>query len=195
MKKILYLFVAGLLLLSACKSRKKQKETEVVKTEVVETAKEVTETTEVVIEKKKPTTKKKVIAISPEHEAGKVFVSLSKSMCFGVCPVYDFTLYKNGQATYEGKENVKRIGSYKAQMSSVEINSLLEGISSLGYFSLEDEYDNKSVTDLPSTITYLNFDGKEKQVLCRYECDKRAQDVNKMIESTIESINWIAVEK
>ena len=129
-----------------------------------------------------------------EEFAEMIVISLSKTPCFGVCPSFNFTVFANGTAQYQGKENVKLKGEFKAKISKNEINQLLNEASSLGYFSLNDKYDNELVTDLPSTITFLNISGKAKKVVCRYECDDRIKKVNKMIDALIENTKWESVE-
>ena len=129
-----------------------------------------------------------------EEFAEMIVISLSKTPCFGVCPSFNFTVFANGTAQYQGKENVKLKGEFKAKISKNEINQLLNEASSLGYFSLNDKYDNELVTDLPSTITFLNISGKSKKVVCRYECDDRIKKVNKMIDALIENTKWESVE-
>ena len=122
-------------------------------------------------------------------------ISLSKTVCFGECPAYDFTVYANGTAYYHGKEHVKKKGKFKAKISAAEINGLLNEAASADFFSLKDKYDNEYVTDLPTATTYLNYAGKSKKVVCRYNCDKRVNKVNNMIEKLIESTKWKQYDK
>jgi hypothetical protein len=132
--------------------------------------------------------------MNSEEFAETIVISLSKTPCFGACPTFNFTVFANGMAYYEGLNNVEKKGKFKAELSKTAINQLLNEASSAGYFSLNDTYDNPAVTDLPSTITYLNMEGKEKKVLCRYQCDNRINKVNKMIEAMIQKTTWKSVE-
>ena len=163
--------------------------------EVQANSSEVDQTSEKKTEMKSPeNASAESLDMNSEEFAEMTVISLSKTPCFGVCPTFNFTVFANGMARYEGLKNVEKIGIFKAKLSKEEISQLLNGALSAGFFSLEDSYDNPSVTDLPSTITYLNMEGKEKKVLCRYECDDRLKKVNKMIEAFISKTKWKSPE-
>lgn len=181
MKKILYILLAGALILVSCKNRKEAK-----KAESTATVEEVVEKKEIVKEEAPI----EVMELADEEKAKMVLISLSKSVCFGECPSFDFTVYANGTAIYHGKKFVKRKGKYKAIISAAKINQLLNEASDAEFFSLKDKYDNEYITDLPTVTTFLNYGGKEKKVICRYECDKRIEKVNIMIENLIETTKW-----
>ncbi len=125
-----------------------------------------------------------------EDFAETIVLAMTKTPCFGECPVYDFEVLNNGMATYQGKKNVTRIGRYKAKIPRSKVNNILKEASSMGCFSLKSIYDNKAVSDLPSTITYLNLEGKQKKILCRFECDERILKINEMIEELIQNTKW-----
>lgn len=184
MKNITYTLVLSMLLVTfGCKSRKQNTD-------------RATDSQTQRIENKASEENAAAESLDMESEefAEMIVISLSKTPCFGVCPSFNFTVFANGTAQYQGKENVKLKGNYKAKISKNEINQLLNEASSMGYFSLNDKYDNEFVTDLPSTITFLNISGKAKKVVCRYECDDRIKKVNKMIDALIENTKWESVE-
>lgn len=188
MKNITYLFILVAVLVSfGCKSKKQQAEAN--QTEIVKKTSE---------QKSQKESSEYAAAESKDMESPEfaelILVSLSKTPCFGVCPSFNFTVFANGTAQYDGLSNVTRLGKYKAKISKEEINQLLNEASAVGYFSLNDKYDNEFVTDLPSATTYLNLEGKEKKVVCRYECDARIKKVNKMIEVLIEKTKWKLAE-
>lgn len=184
MKNITYTLVLSMLLVTfGCKSRKQNTDSAI-----------DSQTQRIENKASEENAAAESLDMESEEFAEMIVISLSKTPCFGVCPSFNFTVFANGTAQYQGKENVKLKGNYKAKISKNEINQLLNEASSMGYFSLNDKYDNEFVTDLPSTITFLNISGKAKKVVCRYECDDRIKKVNKMIDALIENTKWESVE-
>lgn len=180
MKKLVYLLLAISFALVSCKNRKKvSQENKEIKTE------EVVEETTIPTEE---APKEDVYESSDVAETIAV-ISLSKSVCFGECPAYSVQFFKDGTVLYEGIKHVKNIGKFKGKTEANEVKAMLVKANEIGFFTLKDKYDNEYVTDLPTAVTYMNFDGKKKKVICRYECDQKITKVNKMIESFIEKLS------
>ena len=74
------------------------------------------------------------------------------------------------------------------------MNGTIKEVSIIGFFSLNAVYDNENVTDLPTTVTYVNNKGKTKKVVCRYDCDPRIKKVNKVIEGLVKSTKLSRIE-
>ena len=175
MKKVLYIFILSALILGSCKNRKNKKET-----------KEVVKTEEVVQPKEEGDEAPAEVMMEEEEAETLVVMSLSRSVCFGTCPAFEAKIFGNGIVVYEGIKNVKRIGKYKGKISVDEINRFMLTASKLGFFKLKDKYDNPNVTDLPTAVTFLNYNGKKKKVICRFECDEAVQKINKMFDELLD---------
>jgi len=52
---------------------------------------------------------------------GVALISISKSVCFGICPAYSAQIFKDGTLIYEGIKNVENIGKFKGK---VDLNAL-----------------------------------------------------------------------
>ena len=159
----------------SCKSRKKQAE-----------EKNTTSTT--IVEEKAPNIREEAPQSVTEEENQSnpnLLISLSKSACFGECPAFMVKFYANGTVVYEGIKSVENIGMFKGKIDPDEITKVLQLSNNAGFFLLKNSYDNENVTDLPAATTYMNYKGKKKQVLCRFDCDKKALMVNKLIEELL----------
>ena len=142
MKKLaLLLFIAAGMV--ACKGKKDVAETPVVVEEVVESA--------IVVDE------------SDESEPVQV-IYYERTVCFGTCPSFIFTIDSDGSATYEGRNFVDLIGKYSGESSPADIASVMKVAKEVGYDTLQTSYDNPLVIDLPSTITIIG----DKKVLNRY---------------------------
>ena len=184
MKNALYIFLIAGLALTSCKNRKQQKEV------VTEIPQEINKESEDLSE----LPPKEVSYLNEEELGIKVLISLSKTVCFGKCPAYNFSVFANNRALYEGIKDVERIGKFEAQVTKKDIEILMIKASKIGFFSLKNTYDNKYVTDLPTALTYLDYNGKEKKVICRFECDVKIDKVNALLEEFIESITWKEID-
>ncbi len=180
MKNIVLCFV--LLSLVACT----RKGTKVIQEEPTTTISEVNETPPVVEE---PTVEEEEILV----EAPPYLVAvIKKTECYGICPVFEVRLFSNGHLTYNGEKDVPMLGRYEAW----EEKSFLDGIKTrayqMGYFGLLDVYpaNQKGIEDIPKTITYLNFDEREKTIINNYASPKVLRDFEDFLETKLLQVNW-----
>lgn len=91
-------------------------------------------------------------------------ITLERTRCYGNCPAYRLVLRQDGTATYIGRANVERIGTYRGKIDEYTFDRLSDLLRSEGYFELRDHY-SLTVTDLPSVITSALLIGKRKTVV------------------------------
>jgi hypothetical protein len=188
MKNILYILLALSLVTISCKNRKAAKEK--AKTEA-----QIKEESKLPVSDKTENLSPEQAKLEPDdRQIGVTLISISKSVCFGVCPAYSAQIFKDGTLIYEGIKDVENIGKFKGKVSLNELNSTIEEVSNIGFFSLDAVYDNKNVTDLPTTVTYVNYQGKAKKVVCRFDCDPRITKANKVIEALVKSTSLNKIE-
>jgi hypothetical protein len=90
-------------------------------------------------------------------------ITLERTACFGVCPVYKLTIYEDGRVEYDGQQFVEVTGKQTAEITPEQVKELVSDFQNADYFDLEDEY-VAPVTDIPSAITSITLDGKFKTV-------------------------------
>lgn len=121
-----------------------------------------------------------------------LFASIYRSPCYGTCPNYSLSIYNSGYAVYEGKRNAPMSGVFVTQFTNSEMKQLLTIAEKINYNELENEYDNKNVTDLPSTTTSLVMNGVRKEVRCRINCPATLTTFQNAFEPFIKDKVWIA---
>ena len=121
------------------------------------------------------------------HDLSGVIITLERTMCFGKCPVYTLTIYGNGTVNYEGKKHVTVMGSQKASISEKKVSQLIDEFMRINYFSLQDSYVRRGMTDMPSAITSIRIGSREKTVR-HYYGDRTAPPELKQLESRIDEI-------
>jgi len=136
-------------------------------------------------------------AVAPveQSEQGDVslFASISKSPCYGTCPVYEMKIYSDGKVEYEGKRNVERIGKYIATISEEQMQKFVTVANEINYFKLEDKYDSP-ITDVPSTTTTLSVNGSAKSVYRRADYPNKILRFEALFEDLFELLVWKKVD-
>ncbi len=123
------------------------------------------------------------------------FFYYQRGACYGMCPIFNLTIYNDGHAIYEGKNFVDRIGIYRTTMDEAVLQKVTQAAESIGYFSFEDIYDNPHITDIPTTKTALRKDYKLKWVTNRYKGPAGLKVFYNEIDSIIEQHNWMKVSE
>jgi hypothetical protein len=128
------------------------------------------------------------------HDLSGLIITLERTMCFGKCPVYTLTIYGDGTVNYEGKKHVAVMGSQMASISEHKVNQLIDEFMRINYFSLQNSYTKRGVTDMPSAITSIRIGGREKTIR-HYHGDRTAPPELKKLERRIDEIagsaRWI----
>jgi len=114
----------------------------------------------------------------------------SRSPCFGMCPVFDLWVYQNGQVIFRGRNFVNHIGYYHTTWQPAALHKILHVSDSIGYFSMQDVYDEERVTDLPSVMTTVVKDNTRKDVRNRYRGPKALQALYQALDDQIAASDW-----
>lgn len=112
------------------------------------------------------------------------FIEIEKTMCFGTCPVYKATIFKDGQVSYDGKAYVKKVGKHNFRLSNDAMDNIHNEINKVNFFKLKDEYD-EMITDVPTTIITVHKGLKKKRVFARANVPHKLQNIIKNIHDTL----------
>jgi len=107
----------------------------------------------------------KVHAPFPEiKDLKSLRITLKRTTCFGSCPAYTVEISGDGSVVYQGQSYVVLTGEHHDQISKEALSQILDAFRKADYFSLKDQY-AFGVTDNPTTITSIAFDGTKKSVI------------------------------
>lgn len=127
-------------------------------------------------------------------ELNEVVITLERTACKGTCPVYKVTINGNGTVVYEGRDFVKTTGRVESTISDEKIKQLVSEFNKIDYFSLNDSYVERVITDAPSAITSITLGGKTKTIK-HYHGDlnapKELTELEDRIDETVNSAQWI----
>lgn len=108
--------------------------------------------------------------------ATETAISLERTPCFGRCPVYSIAVTGAGAVTYEGRANVRRLGTVATKISPDSVAALLREMEQAGYFTFSDRYAaseptcRRYTTDSPTAISSATFRGRTKRIQHDYGC-------------------------
>ncbi|GAB1431059.1 hypothetical protein MASR2M18_18930 [Ignavibacteria bacterium] len=118
-------------------------------------------------------------------------VTIRRSGCFGTCPIYEMKIFGDGRVEFDGRNFVEFPGKHSAIIHIDSVRALIYQIESSGWFDLQDDYTEHSVTDAPSTFTTVII-GKRAKTINHYHGDMSAPPILKSIERRIDEIGQAA---
>lgn len=131
-----------------------------------------------------------VIVEKPVEPKDSLVIAFDKTPCFGRCPVYKVKVYASGFAIYEGVNFAEKMGLYSTQLKPSQIENIYQSALEIGYFDLKEEYDDPHITDLPSTISRINFNGNDHRVTARYNVPEKLKIFHDNLAVTLLEKDW-----
>lgn len=122
----------------------------------------------------------------------RVSAALQKTMCYGTCPSYNFEVLSDGRATLTVGRFAEDVigrglekGNYTGQVALEDIDLIVQKAKSMGYFSLNDKYDDPLLMDLPAAISTI----EGHYVYNRYG-GPDLDELYILIERTMSKVDW-----
>jgi len=128
-----------------------------------------------------------------------VVAKISRSGCYGECPVYVGKFYSNGKVTYEGKKHVSNIGLFETEVPPATLVELIKAAKNKGYFEMADAYPvNKDhvIVDLPTTFTSFAIGpDSDKAIANNHDGPKELKQLEEYLDGLLDNFVWTRVEK
>jgi hypothetical protein len=99
-------------------------------------------------------------AVRPDS---KISITLSRSMCYGRCPVYKVSVSTKG-IVFDGEAYVAAEGRHTDTVDPDAVRALAKKFVAADFYSMRDEY-RASVTDNSTYTLSISIDGHKKQVV------------------------------
>src|SRR5205814_1639327 len=95
-----------------------------------------------------------------DGELKAVVIQFERTGCYGNCPAYILTIYGDGRAEYEGKNNVKQTGRKEDRIEAADVKRIVSEFDKAGFFAI-DQFTEKNCscsfcTDMPTAITEIH---------------------------------------
>jgi len=121
-------------------------------------------------------------------------ITLERTPCYGTCPGYSVEIAGDGTVTYMGQHFVAEKGVRTARIPQSAVRALYEAFVKADFFWSLDEY-SAPITDLPTKIVTISFDGHSKSVLDyageRQGMPKAIADLEEAIDAAAGTAKWI----
>lgn len=116
-------------------------------------------------------------------------VEMSKSPCFGSCPVFTLTIYEGGMASYEGKRFTDRMGLHTKRLSDDQYWEIVDAFEEANVWRFQNAY-KAQIPDLPTvTITY-HKDGNSKQIKGKDGRPAKVMELEQLLDGIANSGGW-----
>lgn len=133
-----------------------------------------------------PGCSKKAQSVAGQHTK---MIEMSKSPCFGFCPVYQLVIYQDGMMRIMAKQNMKISGSYTKQLTPAQLNSIKSGLDQLKLDQYQDEY-REPVADAPSTELIFYKDQAGKKIFTNFLFPEPLQKIADELNQHAVSEHW-----
>lgn len=91
-------------------------------------------------------------------------ISLTRTGCFGTCPIYTVVYRRDGTVTYTGERHVDHVGVREGRIGEAEFADMAQFIERSGFESLDTHY-RAGGTDKPTaTVTVTRLDSRTVSV-------------------------------
>ena len=117
-------------------------------------------------------------------------ITLSRSACYGNCPAYQIEIHGDGTVLYHGEANAGAVEKKRVKISHGSLVKLVETFRKVDYFSLTAGYAS-GVTDMPTCVTSISFDGVSKAVLDYVGRDSGMPPGVSDVEATVDRLSGV----
>ncbi len=126
-------------------------------------------------------------------ESVKLF-ELTKTPCFGMCPVFTYTIYSDGKTEYSGKRWVDKMGLHTKQLSKADFNAIKKAFAETKLAGYDDMYKNQ-IMDLPNWKISEFTDGNRKDVVGYQNMPEPVKELVKQMDALADATDgWKAQE-
>lgn len=131
-------------------------------------------------------------------EDGRYLVaSIKKTPCYGSCPVFEFELYSDGTAVFNGIQHVERLGKYASTAPPSWFQELAQKAQTIGYFSFAEKYppNGRTISDFPMTTTFLRTEKLQRTVANNFDAPVALQQFEQLFFQKIETLKWVKMQE
>ncbi|MDX1938966.1 MAG: DUF6438 domain-containing protein [Saprospiraceae bacterium] len=121
-------------------------------------------------------------------ELNKV-IEMSKSPCYGRCPVFTFSIYENGVASFKGDRYTERIGLWVKQFSKDELEEMLSAFRVANLWQFNNVYRGEYYDAPTVTITYYE-EGDVKTIVGKDGRPYQVLELEAMLDNAARSEGW-----
>jgi hypothetical protein len=135
----------------------------------------------------------KVALLASDDTKKALAITIERTTCYGTCPAYKVTIHGDGSLLYEGRKDVRVVGTQESTISPEAVSKLAQAFLKDGYFELRDNYP-ASFTDGPTTYTSIAVAGRHKVVEDHGGAPEKLRELESEIDEIAGSKRWIYID-
>lgn len=125
-----------------------------------------------------------------------LLASIDRGACYGTCPIYTLTVYRDGKVEYEGKDYVKTKGKATGTVTAAQLAALDKLFTDDHYLAYNSAYTSYDATDEPSARTaYRPLGAATTKSVDHYYGDLKAPESLTKLEDAFDRVvgseRWI----
>lgn len=109
------------------------------------------------------------------------FVSLSRTGCYGTCPIFKIQVFGNGNVLYFGRQFVDKLGIYTGTLSNNDMEVLLEKVADAKLLEKPEQYPIDNF-DFPQFIVEYQSGDKLKTIRGNSNADKEVLELTLLLD-------------
>lgn len=137
-------------------------------------------------------------AISVNAQEANAAITLERTACNGVCPVYTLTILEDGTVTYNGTEHVAITGEQTSEIPAETVEQIVAAFDEAGYFDWNESYEEVTITDQATVTTSVTRNGETHRIV-RYVGDFSAPLALAYLENWVDEVTsssmWTGVQR
>jgi TonB family protein len=119
------------------------------------------------------------------------YLKLERTPCFGKCRSYTVEFLKTGEVVYNGKANVKMLGTWRAKMTKTAMRNFFRQFEKYTYSKLSSKYHVLS-SDLPGMNIAVTVNGKLKKVTHADAGPRFLTQIGADMDEQVDMLQWTA---
>ena len=116
-------------------------------------------------------------------------VEMTKSPCYGRCPVFTLVIYERGIASYEGKRNTPRLGLYVKKLDKETYDKLLSTFKKANVWQYDNIY-RGMYPDAPTVSMSYHEEGDVKTIVGKDGRPYTLLELEAMLDDIANSDGW-----
>ncbi|MBV6653842.1 MAG: hypothetical protein KI786_08810, partial [Mameliella sp.] len=120
-------------------------------------------------------------------------IEMSKGPCYGRCPVFTLTIYKNGLASYKGERYTERLGTFVRKLEKPEMERILGEFNRANFSQFRDSYRGR-IPDMQSVTISYHENGKKKTVTGKEIRPNAVKWLESQLDQIAHADGWILKE-
>jgi hypothetical protein len=123
-----------------------------------------------------------------------VRITMTRTACFGVCPVYTVTMRGDGSVSYEGLAHVRVTGKHAWSIDPIAVLTLARDIEKAGFFEMKDDY-TALISDLPTTTVTVASGARSKTIKEYYGAPAALKEIEARIDSVSGVRGYVSADR